>query len=111
MSSSQVRSLALLNRITTLQQQLKFYEKSTDYYKQGVNAFKAYIECVRSFNNPRDLVNAYIRMAKYCENMEDIPLSRELYFEALDLMKVFQIGTKGHIRNLQHKIQSLHHFG
>lgn len=110
MSTSQVRSLALLNRLTTLQQQLKFYENSTDYYKQGVNAFKAYLECIRTFNNPRDLVNAYIRMAKYCEKMEDRPLSKELYFEALDLMKTFQVGTEGHLRNLQQKIQSLMRF-
>ncbi|MCF2138636.1 MAG: hypothetical protein K9W44_01110 [Candidatus Lokiarchaeota archaeon] len=110
MSTSQVRTLARLNRLITLQQQLQFYEKSTDYYKQGLNAFKAYVECVREFNKPRDLVNSYIRMAKYCEKMEDLLLSRDLYHEAMNLMITFQIGTKVNIRNLRQKIQALRHF-
>lgn len=110
MTSPEILKMVRMNRLITLQQQLKFYEQSTDFYRQGVDAFKQYIECVRDFNNPKELVNAYIRMAKYSEKMEDRLLSRDLYQEAIELMKLFQVGSKGHVRNLRQKIATLNYY-
>ncbi|MHA1521466.1 MAG: hypothetical protein ACTSRK_14885 [Promethearchaeota archaeon] len=110
MSATPGRTLARFNRLISLQQKLKFYEQSSDFYKQGLDSFKLYLECVREFNKPREMVNGYIRMAKYCERMEDVLLSRDLYKEAVEMMITFQVGTEGHVRNLRHKIQALNYF-
>lgn len=107
MSTSQLRELARINRLITLQAQLKYYEQTSEFYNQGVEAFKQYLECVRDFQMPRELINGYLRMAQYCENMEDLLFSRDLYREAMDLMIMFRVGTEGHLKHLRDKIESM----
>ena len=106
-TTHQTRHLGKLNQLKTLQQQVAFWEKNPNNYKKGCQVFHKYIDCVRSFKDPKSLYNSYVRMASYCESMEDQLLSRELLKEAMSLMIHFNLAEQTHIQKMRRKIDSL----
>ena len=105
MRYNQANYIARLNELQAMQAQVAMYEKSTDYRKT-VKVFERYIDTVRKFNDPKSLINTYIRFAQYCELMEDRLLATDLYRDALDLEIQWGIDAK-HQNRLQIKIQDL----
>ena len=99
--------LAKLNRLRSLQQQVAFWEHPANDYKKACTIFQEYIDCMRGFQEPKTLVNAYIRYAAYCEKMEDRLLSSALLKEAVSLMRFFQIGNDIHLERMRQKIDTL----
>jgi len=110
MSTSQSQYLARINKLQSLQQKVAYFEKTTDQYRKTLEVFKEYIEFVKTFNEPKSLINSLIRMAQYCERMDDRLLSGDLYKDALNLMRTFQLGDSKHIQDLRSKIDSLHYY-
>ncbi len=107
MTTMQTRYLGKINRLKTLQHQVCYWEQTLDNYKKTLAVFQDYIDCLREFQDPRSLVNGYIRMAKYCENMEDRLMSREILKDAKQIMLDFNLAGQAHLHKLQKKIDSL----
>ena len=110
MMRTQFEYLANLNKLQSLQQQVAYWEKTSENYKKSLEIFRDYLQCVQEFNNPKDLINGYIRMADYCERMDDRLFSCDLYQEAINLLVASGIGSETNIKNLRNKIQSLHYY-
>ncbi len=106
---NQSRQMAQLNKLKSLQKQLKFWEQRDDKYKRTVELFKEYINTLREFNHPRELINSYIRMAQYCERQGDRLLAQDTYRMALEVEEHLNIDPK-HMQNLRTKISSLSWF-
>jgi tetratricopeptide (TPR) repeat protein len=101
----QAKYLAQINRLQSLTNQVAFWEKS-DSYRKAIDAYKSYVDYIRTLNDPKKLINAYIRMAQFCENMEDRLFASDLYQEAIVHMEHFGVDSQ-HIQNVHHKIHSL----
>ena len=110
MMRAQLYYLAHLNKLQSLQQQIKYWENTAENYKKSLEVFRDYLECIQTFNKPRDLINGYIRMADFCERMDDRMFSCDLYQEAINLLVASGIGTEINIKDLRSKIQSLHSY-
>lgn len=110
MITHQTRKIGNLNRLRTLQQQVSFWEKSTEHYKKTLSVFQEYLDCLRDFDDQRAIINTYIRMASYCEHMEDPLLSRELLKEAKERMEFFNLGESNQLQKMQKKIDALHNY-
>ncbi|MHA1562097.1 MAG: hypothetical protein ACTSPA_08220 [Promethearchaeota archaeon] len=110
MSTPQIQYLVRINKLQSLQQRVAYFEKTSDQYRKTLETFKEYIEFVKTFNEPKSLINGLIRMAQYCERMDDRLLSGDLYKDALNLMRTFKLGDSEHIQNLRSKIESLHYY-
>ena len=109
MHSIQSNHIAKINRLQSYQSQIAYWEKSGKNYKRGLQTFQDFMDFLTEFRDPKALVNGYIRMAKYCEKMEDISLSHDLYKTAMQLMKEFGLGDASHVKNLELKIRSLNY--
>ena len=108
MRKAQAGYISKLNQLQALQQQVAYWEQTSNNYKIACDTFQKYIDCLRTtFQDPKAVVNAYIRMASYCERMDDLLLSRDLYQEAVDLMLKFGLASSSHLQNLRTKIKSL----
>lgn len=110
MSTDQTRYMAKLNKLRALQQQVSFWEYSMERYKQTCDLFRDYIDCLREFGDIRAIINAYVRMAQYCERMDDKLLSRELLKDAKKMMINFKLGTNELLLRMQRKIDSLRYY-
>ena len=107
--SIQVNYLMKLNKLQALQQQVRYAEMDYQNYKRSVKVFQDYVDCLRGFNNPKGVINGFIRMAMYCERMDDRLMATDLYSEALFMEK--SIGVEEiHINSLENKISSLHYY-
>ncbi|MHA1746197.1 MAG: hypothetical protein ACTSWW_09360 [Promethearchaeota archaeon] len=102
--------ISKINQLQALQQQVKYWEKTSDNYKGACDVFRKYLDCLQTFQDPKALVNGYIRMAGYCERMDDPFLSQDLYKEAVELCIRFGLASSSHIQNLRSKIKSLEYF-
>ena len=107
MRQTQSNYISKLNQLQALQQQVAYWEKTSNNYKAACDTFQKYIDCLQTFQDPKALVNGYIRMASYCERMDDPLLSRDLYKEAVDLCIRFGLTSSSHLQNLRTKIKSL----
>lgn len=81
--------LANLNQLQELQEKVTFYEQSNDYHN-GMDAFVAYIEYVRTLKQPLTLITLYIRFAKFCLMNNDTLFARDLYKEAKILINSYE---------------------
>ncbi len=106
MNIHQTRRMAKINKLKKLQQEVRFWEQKQEKYEKSLKIFKKYIDCIKEFNNPKALINAYIRMGQYCESMGDNFFAENRYRLALKLEKTFKI-DKAHIKNLKSKISRL----
>ncbi|UYP47228.1 hypothetical protein NEF87_003513 [Candidatus Lokiarchaeum ossiferum] len=95
--------LANINHLQDLQEKVKFYEQSNDYHN-GMDAFVAYIEYVRSLQQPLTLITLYIRFAKFCLMNNDTLFARDLYKEAKILISTYESD-----QNLAPKKETLSH--
>ena len=102
--------ISRINQLNSIQRQVTFWEQNPDNYKKTIEIFREYIKCIQSFNDTKNLVNSYIRMASYCERMEDRLMSGDLYREAMNILILSGVGKSSHIDNLRSKIQSLHYY-
>jgi hypothetical protein len=105
--SLQSNYLAKLNKIQSLQQQVAYWEHPANDYKKACAIFQEYIDCLRGFQDPKTLINSYIRYAAYCEIMEDRLLSTALLKEAVCLMQYYQIGNNVNLERMRQKIDDL----
>jgi hypothetical protein len=110
MRKAQAGYISKLNQLQALQQQVKYWEKTSDNYKAACDVFRKYLDCLQTFQDPKALVNGYIRMASYCEKMDDPFLSQDLYKEAVELCVRFGLASSSHLQNLRSKIKSLDYY-
>ena len=107
MRKAQAGYISRLNQLQALQRQVKYWEQTSENYKKSCETFQKYLDCLQTFQDPKAMVNGYIRMASYCEKMDDPFLSRDLYKEAVDLCIRFGLASSSHLQNLRSKIKSL----
>ena len=107
----QANYLFKMNQLQALQAQVSYWEKNKENYAKSIEVFKAYVDFVRTFNDPRALINSYIRMAQYCERMEDRLMATDLYTKAVEVMMSTGLGMQTpQFQHLRAKIESLHYF-
>jgi hypothetical protein len=88
---------------------MKFWEKS-DNYKKSIEAHQRYIDFLKTSNaNVQQIIDAYMRMARFCESMEDRLLATDLYQETVDMM-IRNRWDPLMISAVQNKINSLHFY-
>ena len=110
MSILYTRYMGKINKLRTLQNQVAFWEQSVEHYKKTLMVFQEYIDCLREFDDFKAVVNGYIRMASFCERMEDNLMSRELLKDAKQMMLQFNLGGPAHLEKVQKKIDSLKYY-
>jgi len=103
------KMMAQMNNVQSMKNEMKYWEGS-DNYKKAIDSHQRYIDFLRSSNgSAQQLIEAYMRMARFAESMGDRLLATDVYTDVMDLM-VRARWDPLQISALQTKINSLHFY-
>ena len=98
-----------MNNLDSMKSDVKYWEKS-DNYKKAVESHQRYIDFLRTSGaGSQQIIDAYMRMARFSESMGDRLMATDLYQEIVDIMVRNRMDPMT-ISVIQNKINSLHYY-